>query len=90
VNPLAVIVNRHRQLLLGGFLTDHVLIEELLYFQRLRDLVGGPGRGLDLVVLEDGIADSNALVADVRTRIVAGRGNQLSNYILTLVAERTS
>src|ERR1019366_6686244 len=89
VDPLAVVVNRHRQLLLGGLLPDHVLIQELFHFQWFRDLVRGPGRRLDLVVLEDGIADSNALVADIRTRIVAGRGNQLSDYVLTLMAKRT-
>src|ERR1035438_9100458 len=45
---------------------------------------------VQLVVLEDGIADSNALVADVRTRIVAGGGNQLSDYVLTLMTKRTA
>jgi hypothetical protein len=84
-----MVVNRHRQLLLGGFLPDDVLIQEFFYFQGFGDLVGCSGRSLDLVVLEDRVADSNALIANVRTGIVAGRRNELSNYILTLVAERT-
>ena len=41
VDPLAVVVDGNRQLLLGGFLADHVLIQEFLYFQRFRDLIGG-------------------------------------------------
>jgi hypothetical protein len=65
-----VVVDCNRQLLLGGFLPDHVLIQELFYFQWFRDLVGCSGRGFDLVVFKDGIADSNALVANVRTRVV--------------------
>jgi hypothetical protein len=84
-----VVINSHRQLLLGGFLPDHVLVQELLHFQWFRDLVRGSGRRLYLVVFKDRIADSDALVADVRTRIVAGGGNQLSNYVLTLMAKRT-
>ena len=50
VDALAVVVDRHRQLLLGGILPDHVLIQKLLHFQRLRDLVGGSRGRLDLVV----------------------------------------
>ena len=45
VDPLAVVVNRDRQLLLGGLLPDHVLIQKLLDFQGLRDLVGVPDGG---------------------------------------------
>jgi hypothetical protein len=89
VNPLAVVVNRHRQLLLGGFLPDHILIQKLFYFQWFGDFVRGPGRSLDLVVLKDGIAHSDALVADVRARIVARRRNEFSDYVLTLMTKRT-
>jgi hypothetical protein len=89
VDPLAVVVDGHRQFLLGGFLSDHVRIQKLFYFQWFRNLVWGSGGRLDLVVLKDGIADSNALVADVRTRIVARRGNEFSDYVLTLMAKRT-
>ncbi len=89
VDPLAVVVDRHRQFLLGGFLADHVLIQKLLYFQRLGDLVGSSGGRLDLVVLQNRVADRDALVADVRARIVAGGRDQLSDYVLALMAKRT-
>ena len=89
VDALAVVVDGHRQLLLGGFLPDHVLIQELLYFQGLRDLVRGSGGRLDLVVLQNRVADRDALVADVGAGIVAGGGDELSDYVLTLVAKRT-
>jgi hypothetical protein len=90
VDTLAVVVHRYRQLLFDGLLADHVLIQKLLYFQRLGDLVGGTGRGLDLVIFENGIAHGNALVADVGAGIVAGRGDELSDYVLTLMTKRTS
>jgi hypothetical protein len=90
VNPLAVVVYGDGELLFGGFLPDHVLIEEFLDLKRLGDLVGRPGRRLDLVVFEDGIADRDALIADIRPRVVAGRGDELTNYVLALMAKRTA
>ena len=90
VDPLAVVVDRHRQLLLGGFLADHVLIEEFLHFQRFGDLVGSSRGRFDLVVFQDRVADRDALVADVCARIVAGGGDQLSDYVLALMAKRTA
>jgi hypothetical protein len=89
VNPLAVVVDRYRQLLFGGFLPDYILIQEFLNFERFRDLVRRSGRGLDFIILEDRVADGNTLVADVRARIVARRGNQFSDYVLTLMTKRT-
>ena len=44
---------------------------------------------LDLVVFQNRVADRDALVANVGTGIIAGGGDQLSDYVLTLVAERT-
>jgi len=90
VNPLAVVVDGDGELLFGGFLADHVLIEEFLNFERLGDLVGRSGGRLDLVVLQNGITDSDALVADIGARIVAWRGNELSNYVLAFMAKRTA
>jgi hypothetical protein len=90
VNPLAVVVYGDGELLLGGFLPDHVLIEELLDLKGFGDLIGRPGRRLDLVVFEDGIADGDALIADVCSRVVAGRGDQLTNNVLALMAKRTA
>jgi hypothetical protein len=51
MDALTVVVDRHRQFLLGGILADHVLIQELLHFQWLGYLVRKAGRSLDLVVL---------------------------------------
>jgi hypothetical protein len=42
------------------------------------------------VVFQDGIADGNAFVADISTRIVRGGGDQLSNNVLTLVTKGTA
>ena len=39
VDALRMVINGHRQLPLGGLLPDHVLIQKIFYFQRLRDLV---------------------------------------------------
>jgi hypothetical protein len=46
-----MVVDGHGELLLGGVLTDDVLVQMLLYFQRLRNLMGEAGRFSDLVVL---------------------------------------
>ena len=56
---------------------------------RLGDLVGSSGGRLDLVVLQNRVADRDALVADVRAGVVARRGNQLADYVLALMAKRT-
>jgi hypothetical protein len=84
-----MVVHRHRQLLLRGFLPNYILIQELFYFQRLRDLIGSSRGGLDLVIFQDRITDGDALVADVGTGIVAGGGDQLTDYVLTLMTKRT-
>jgi hypothetical protein len=90
VNPLAVVVHRDRQFLFGGFLPDDVLIQKLFDFEGLRDLVRSAGGRFDLVVLQNGVADCDALVADVGARIVAGGGDEFSDYVLALMAKRTS
>jgi hypothetical protein len=82
-----MVVNGDRQLLLGALLADYVLVEELLDFQRLGNFVGAASGRLGLVILQNRVANSDAFVADVRTRIVAGRGNQLADYVLALVAK---
>jgi hypothetical protein len=90
VNPLAVVVYGDGELLFGSFLPDHILIEEFLNLKRFGDLIGRPGRWLDLVVFEDGIANGDALIADIRPRVVAGRGDEFANYVLALMAKRTA
>jgi hypothetical protein len=87
MDALAMIVNRYRQLFLGPILADHILVQVFLYFQWLRKLVRRRRRQVGLVVLEDGVANGNALVANVGPRVIAGRGDQLTDNILTLMAK---
>jgi hypothetical protein len=85
-----VVVNRYRQLTLGGFLPDHVLIKKVFYFKWFGNFAGPGGRGLRLIVFKDRVADGDALVADVCPRIVAWRGYQLSNNVLALMTKGTA
>src|ERR1019366_8638001 len=91
VNPLVVVVDRHGEFLLGLLLPDDVLVEEGLHLDWLGKLVGG-GCGLRFraVVLQNGVADGNALIANVGSRVVGGRRDQLGNSVLRLVAKRTA
>jgi len=69
-----MVIDRHRQLLLGLFLANDVLVEEGLYLLRLGELVRGAGRGGGgAIVFENGIANRDALVADVGPWVVARR-----------------
>src|SRR5205085_8010956 len=84
-DPLVVVVDLHREDLLGVVLTDHVLVERR--HDRLRV---GDEAGLGLlrtagaaVLLQDLLAEIDALVADVHT----GPGNQLADLVLALPAE---
>ena len=83
LDALVVVVDRNRQLFLGPFLTDHVLVEELLDFLGGRERRAGAAVLEPVVVGDDVVADLNALVAneDRRAR------NQLANVVLVLVAE---
>jgi hypothetical protein len=90
VDALVVVVNGYRQPLLGGFLADDVLVQVLLQFQRLRQFVRGGVRGIVAIVFQDGVADCNALVTDVRSRIIAGGRNQLPDDVLALVTKGTA
>jgi len=87
VDAFAMVVHRNCQLLFDGFLPNYVLIQKLFYFQRFRDLIGSAGRSLDLVVFENGIAHGNAFVADVGSGVIAGGGDELSDYVLTLMTK---
>src|SRR5688572_4729333 len=84
LDALVVVVNGHRQDLLGALLTDHVLIEDGLDLGRL-------GKGADLPRLflfpllgDDVVAELDALVADVD----GGPGDELAHIVLALAAER--
>jgi hypothetical protein len=90
-DSLIVVVNRHGQLLLGLLLPDYVLVEEHFYFLRLGQLIRRAGlRSRRAVVFENGIANRDALIANVGTRIIAGRRDQLGYGILRFMAERTA
>ncbi len=91
LDALVVVVDRHGELLLGLVLADHVVVEEALHLLRLGQVAGGGGgMRFAAVVLEDRVADSHALVADVGARVVAGRRDQLGHGVLRLVAERAA
>jgi hypothetical protein len=65
-----MVVNGNCELPLGGFLTDYILVQEILDFKRFRDLVRASGRCFRLVVLEDGITNRYAFVANVGPGII--------------------
>jgi hypothetical protein len=65
------------------------LIQKLFDFQRLRDFIGSSGGRLDFVVFQNRVADCYAFIADVGTRVVAGGGDELSDYVLALMTKRT-
>jgi hypothetical protein len=89
VDALTVVVYRHRQFLLRGILADYVLIQELLHFQWLGYLIPNPGGSLDLVVLQNRVANGNALVADISAGIIARGRDEFPDYVLALMAKRT-
>ena len=73
VDPLVVVVNGDGKLFLGLVLPDDVFIEERFDLLRLGQMVGsGGGMRFRAVVFQNGVADGNALVADVSPGIVAG------------------
>src|SRR6185437_14379147 len=64
VNTLVVVVNRYRQLLLGLFLADDVLVEEGLDLMGFRKLVRGScRRGSSAVIFQNGVANCDTFVA---------------------------
>ena len=84
LDALVVVVDRDRELLLGLFLADDVLVEELLDFLRDRQRRAGAAARLEpVVVRDDVVADLDALIADEDRRA----RNQLADVVLILVAE---
>src|SRR5713226_8938347 len=65
-------------------LPDHVLVEEPVYLGRLGKLVELQLGGLGKLLLDDLVAEIDALVADVHT----GAGDELLDLLLALAAER--
>ena len=84
-DALVVVVDGDRQGALGGLLADHVLLEEVEDLLGLRqfELAGGLLAGLGQALLDDLVAQLDALIADVD----AGAGDQLLHLLLALAAE---
>ena len=79
-----MVVDGDSELFLGLLLADHVVVEKALHLLRFGQVAGGGGGmgGVAAVVLEDRVADGDALVADVGARVVAGRRDQLGHGVL--------
>jgi len=90
MNALTVVVHSYGELLLGGILTNDVLIEKFFDFERLRKLLRTGSGLIRLIVFKNGIANAYALVADIGARIIARRGDQLADNILAFMAKRTT
>src|SRR5205823_5479706 len=85
-NPLVVVVNGDRELLLRAFLADDVLVEELFDFLRRRERRARAAILEPVVVRDDVVADFNALVANENGRA----RDELADVVLVLVAEGTA
>jgi hypothetical protein len=78
-----VVVDGDRQRPLGGLLADDVLVEDLVDLDRLRKVLQLERRGRGELLIDDLVAEIDALVADVDARA----GNQLLDLALRLPAE---
>src|SRR5260370_24013865 len=85
-----MVINRHGKFFLRAILADDVAVEELLDLGR----AGKPFRRrrglLALFIFQNGLADADAFVADVRAGIVRRRTDQLFDLFLRLMAEGTA
>src|SRR5258706_9533556 len=81
-----MLIDRDRELLLGFFLADDVLIEEGPNFPGLGQWRSRGYRLSLLVVGDDLVADIDALIADVDSRA----GNELLHFVLRLTTERAA
>ena len=84
LHPLVVVVDRDREDLLRLLLTDDVVVQVLVDLTRLGELVELDLGALRQLLLDDLVAEIDALVADVD----AGAGDQLLDLLLALAAER--
>jgi len=90
MDPLAMVIDRDREFLLGGFLPDDVLIQEFFYFEGLGKFVRTGGGSLGPVVFQDRVTDRNTFVTYVCPRIIAGGRYQFPDNVLTLMTKRTA
>ncbi len=84
LHPLVVVVHRHAENTLGRLLTDDVIVEKRRDLLRLRQMLQREVGTLGEFLLDDLVAQLNALIADVH----AGTGDQLLHLLLRLSTER--
>src|SRR5581483_8942035 len=85
VHALVMVVDRDRERLLGAFLTDHILIEDVIDFFGLWNVAKAQVL-VDVLVelfLNDLVTELDTFVADVDT----GAGDQLAYLLLRFTAE---
>jgi hypothetical protein len=78
-----VVVDGHRERALRVLLPDDVLVQDLVDLDRLRQALELEGRRRGELLIDDLVAEVDALVADVD----AGPGDQLLDLALRLAAE---
>ena len=83
LDALVVVVDRDREGLLGDVLADDVLLEEVEDLARLGQVVEPQLAGLGELLLDDLVAEVDALVADVDT----GARDELLDLLLRLATE---
>src|ERR671918_166060 len=83
LDPLVVVVHRDREDLLGLLLPDDVVVQELVDLTGLGELLELQLGGLGQLLLDDLVAQVDALVTDVDT----GPGDELLDLLLRLPAE---
>ena len=83
IEPLVVVVNRHRQNPLGLRLADHVIVKDLADLARGRNAVLALDEGGLALLADDVHAQFDAFVADEHGR----SGDQLAHFMLALAAE---
>ena len=79
-----MVVDRHREHLLGALLADHVLVEHLLDFVGLGQLVTRLVGTVFQLLTDDVVAQLHALVADEHR----GAGDELAHLVLAFAAKR--
>jgi hypothetical protein len=83
LNALVVVVDGDRERALGGLLTDHVLLQDGVDLHRLGQVLEVEGGRARELLVDDLVAEIDALVADVDAR----SGDQLLHLALRLAAE---
>jgi hypothetical protein len=83
LDALVVVVDRDRERALGRVLADDVVVEDVVDLSRLRQVLELEGGCSGELLVDDLVAEIDALVADVD----AGAGDQLLDLPLRLAAE---